>query len=543
MASLVSRERTKKTRSRTRMAAKAVSAQRPFYERRRYGVLYAFFLFVGCSALLALPTTPATLLTKAALLPLGGKMLSLLVGMLAAALLLRCASPDTLRDNRRTLMLCVIALVGCAAAWGVHYLDAEMRILPHHLTPFLLPFVLAPLMAAILDGSVAGIAVGVWSSLFMSVMMIQPNMIQPNSSVATIGLTTFTGGLLATMIASGMAEGVRRRSQVLKSALFSGFSLLLPALAAAAINLTLTTQPMLVLQQTGSAILIGAVVGILALLLLPLFEAVFHRTTNISLLEYSDLSHPLLQRMAIEAPGTYHHSLVVATLSQAAADRIGANSLLTRVCSYFHDIGKLTKPDFFTENQRQTSNPHDELAPSMSTLIITSHVKEGVSLATIHKLPEPIVDVIREHHGTSVITWFHHKARQQLKVKELTGEADGSRVDDGAFRYSGPTPQSRESGIICLADSVEAASRSLDKPNAGHIESLVNDIANKKIADGQLSNCALTLAELSTVKRSFVFTLTNMLHARVPYPKDNEDRDPQLPAPSPAEPADDAKAD
>ncbi|HAS83835.1 MAG TPA: hypothetical protein DCS43_14470, partial [Verrucomicrobia bacterium] len=210
---------------------------------------------------------------------------------------------------------------------------------------------------------------------------------------------------------------------------------------------------------------------------------------------------------------------VVANIAQAAAEAIGANSLEARVASYFHDIGKLTKPNFFAENIHLQENPHDNLAPSMSTLIITSHVKEGLSLAMLHKLPEPVRRSIREHHGTSMLQYFHHKAMIQLEL-EMGMAGNPSRFDDHNFRYPGPRPSTRVSAIVCLADSVEAASRSLEKPTPGHIENLVNDIVCKRLNDGQLDDCELSLMDLSKIRKAFIFTMTTMLHGRIAYPKD-----------------------
>jgi len=276
---------------------------------------------------------------------------------------------------------------------------------------------------------------------------------------------------------------------------------------------------------------------VITLLLLPFFQFVFGITTNLTLLDLSDLGHPLLQRLAIEAPGTYHHSLIVASLAQTAADVLGVNSLLTRVASYFHDVGKLIKPLFFTENVGTGSNPHDELTPSMSTLVITNHVKEGISLALLHKLPAPIINVIREHHGTSLLSYFYHKAKEQMGLTmdaQGNGKTEEPKIDEQAFRYGGPKPSTRESAIICLADSVEAASRSLERPSPGAIENLVNDIVNSRFEDGQLDECSLTLEELARIKESFISTMTSMLHGRVPYPK-NESRDKQQSKPSSGE--------
>jgi hypothetical protein len=248
----------------------------------------------------------------------------------------------------------------------------------------------------------------------------------------------------------------------------------------------------------------------------------FGVTTDITLLELSDMGNPLLQRLAIEAPGTYHHSLMMANIAASAAQEIGANALAVRVCAYFHDIGKLTKPEFFIENSHHRANPHDDLSPTMSTLVVTSHVKEGLTLANRHKLPQIIKDAIQQHHGKTLVSYFYHRAR---KNEEADSAQDGktktaSKINEEDFRYPGPYPQSREMAILALADSVEAASRSIEKPTSSRIENLVNEIVDKKLLDGQLNECNLTLKQLATIKRSFIFSLTNMLHGRVAYPKD-----------------------
>ena len=193
--------------------------------------------------------------------------------------------------------------------------------------------------------------------------------------------------------------------------------------------------------------------------------------------------------MTIEAPGTYHHSLVVANLAEAAAEAIGANATLCRVCSYFHDVGKLVKPEYFTENMNFERNPHDDLAPTMSALIIIAHVKEGVDLALKHKLNQRIIDIIQEHHGTSLVYYFYKRALQQQEDARAGGKIMNMREDDipevreESFRYSGPKPQTKESAIVSLADTVESASRSLEKPTPQKIEQLVNDIIDQRISD------------------------------------------------------------
>jgi putative nucleotidyltransferase with HDIG domain len=258
---------------------------------------------------------------------------------------------------------------------------------------------------------------------------------------------------------------------------------------------------------------------------LPMFEHFFQITTDVSWLELSDLNHPLLRRMTIEAPGTYHHSLVVANLAEAAAEKIGANATLCRVCAYFHDVGKLVKPDYFTENMNFERNPHDDLAPTMSALIIIAHVKEGVDLALKDGLNQRIIDIIQEHHGTSLVYYFYQRALQQQEDARAGGkimnirEEDIPEVQEESFRYSGPKPQTKESAIVSLADIVESASRSLEKPTPQKIEQLVNELIEERIADGQLDECDLTLGELRVIAERFRFTLMTMLHTRIAYPK------------------------
>jgi len=251
---------------------------------------------------------------------------------------------------------------------------------------------------------------------------------------------------------------------------------------------------------------IGA--GIVTAGIVPLVEIAFGYTTDISLLELANLDRPILRRLMIEAPGTYHHSVLVGSLVEAAASEIGANHLLTKVCGYYHDIGKINKPLYFIENQQNGKNKHDKLAPSMSGLILIAHVKEGVEIAKEHKLGQDIIDTIRQHHGTSFIKYFYEKAKQ------LKGE-DQVNVDD--FRYPGPKPQTREAGLVMLADVVEAASRTLDNPTPSRIQGLVQNLINNIFSDGQLDECELTLKDLHKIARSFNKILYGIHHHRIEY--------------------------
>ena len=234
-----------------------------------------------------------------------------------------------------------------------------------------------------------------------------------------------------------------------------------------------------------------------------------------------------MKRLSIEAPGTYHHSLVVANLAEAAAEAIGANATMCRVCSYFHDIGKLTKPEYFIENMDPEDNPHDDLTARMSALVLIAHVKDGVDLALKHGLNNQIADVIEQHHGNTLVWFFYRKAIEQKKEALRLVELDKAREDDvpdvteEIFRYPGPRPQFKESAIISLADAIESTSRSLTKPNRSRVEQMVDDIVRSRLLDRQLDECDLTLAELAEVKSSFVKTLLSMMHNRVKYPKEN----------------------
>lgn len=271
-------------------------------------------------------------------------------------------------------------------------------------------------------------------------------------------------------------------------------------------------------DQIYAHVLPGIFVGIAAPIviqgLLPIFESLFNVTTDITLLELSDLNRPLLRELAIRAPGTYTHSLIMANLSEAAAQRINASSLLARVGCYYHDIGKMLKPEYFTENQglRGGRNPHDHLTPSMSALIIDSHVKDGIELAEENGLPQAIIDLIPQHHGTTVLEYFYNRAIE-LGVENV-------RRDD--FRYDGPKPQTKEGGILMLADSVESAARTLSERTPSRVRQLVRRIVQQKFTAGELDECPLTLRDLHAIEESFIPVLMGTLHGRLQYPWQKE---------------------
>jgi putative nucleotidyltransferase with HDIG domain len=256
------------------------------------------------------------------------------------------------------------------------------------------------------------------------------------------------------------------------------------------------------------------VAGVLMSGLLPFIEKIFEVQTDISLLELGDAAHPLLQELVRRAPGTYNHSINVASIGEAAAEAIGCNGLLVRVGAYFHDIGKMLKPQYFVENQGSEGNRHETLAPAMSTLVIIAHVKDGIDLARQHRLPETIVDFIAQHHGTTLVEYFYRRA-----AKQLESDPDGTELDESHFRYPGPKPQSKETAVLMLADVVESASRALVDPAPARIESLVHDLALKRLLDGQFDECGLTLQELHLIEESLVKSVTAVYHGRVKYPE------------------------
>jgi cyclic-di-AMP phosphodiesterase PgpH len=380
------------------------------------------------------------------------------------------------------------------------------------------PYAFAPLVLSVLLGRNHGLYAAVFVSLWGSVLF------------GKIDAPLLVCGLISGFTAVYLTLQVRRRSRLIRAGMGVGLAIWLLALTFGLIGPINWFSPMnndwtMIGVQSALAFGNGIVTAMAVGGALPILEHLFQITTDVSWLEASDLNHPLLRRMTIEAPGTYHHSLVVANLAEAAAEAIGANATLCRVCSYFHDVGKLVKPEYFTENMNYERNPHDDLAPTMSALIIIAHVKEGVDLALKHRLNQQIIDIIQEHHGTSLVYYFYKRALQQLEDARAGGkimnmrEDDISTVREESFRYPGPKPQTKESAIISLADMVESASRSLEKPTPQKIDQFVNELIDQRIADRQLDESDLTLAELRIIAERFRFNLMTMLHTRIAYPK------------------------
>ena len=422
--------------------------------------------------------------------------------------------PKLLQRHSRLLLLYSAALLNLilAKSFG-HFaenIDPSFKKFPFI---YMIPSAFAPMLISALLGVRAGVITALFTSLFEAILL-------PKNFTILLVI-----GLLTGLMAVSFTQNIRKRGHLIRAGFYVGLTGFLCSLC---FGLLLGEKYPILLNQALWAAATGVATGILTNMLLPILEAVFGITTNLSWLEMTDLNHPLLQRLTLEAPGTYHHSLLVANLAEAAALAIGANPLQCRVSAYYHDIGKLVKPEYFTENQSFNHNPHDNLSPSMSTLIVAAHVKEGVDLALKYKLPQPVIEAIREHHGTTLMTYFHARAIRQhedavtgVQIMNLR-EDDLPDVSEETFRYPGPKPQSRETAILMIADAVEASSRTFDKPTPHQIEALVHSIVQNRIQDGQFEECPISLKELELISQRLAFTLKTMLHSRIAYPKEEE---------------------
>ena len=308
----------------------------------------------------------------------------------------------------------------------------------------------------------------------------------------------------------GMSEYKQRTALTRAGVLVGGVN------AVTVVGLGLLAQPIDSLSVLGfqvvCAIAGGILVSIVATIALPPLEHLFQSLTDIKLLELSNMNLPLLKDLAVSAPGTYHHSVVVGTLAEKAAEAIGVNPLFVRVSAYYHDIGKLRQPQYFVENQKDGHNPHDSLSPSMSALILVSHVKDGVAYAREHGLPQPLIDAIPQHHGTRLIRFFYEKAKQAT-------QKEGRPVDERDFRYPGPKPRSKETAILMLADGVEAISRTLSDTSPARLRAMIKRAIQEVVDDDQLAECALTLEDLSKISDAFLSVLAGMHHQRIEYPE------------------------
>lgn len=362
---------------------------------------------------------------------------------------------------------------------------------------YLMPVAIAAMLLGILVETRLALLINVCLTILVSIIV--------GNDIIFIIMTLLGGtvGVLGTI-------NVQRRTNIFLSGLMvsivSGASII-------GIGFIITNEVRKILLYGFYGFLNGFLCSILTLGTLPLWEHLFRVVTPLKLVELFNPNEPLLKKLLIEAPGTYHHSIIVGNLSESAAGAIGANPLLARVGAFYHDVGKIKRPYFFKENQLTSENPHDQLTPSLSSLIITGHVKEGIELAKKYKLPIEVRDFIEQHHGDTLVAYFYHKAKNS---------ENGENVDEQSFRYSGPKPQSKETAIVMLADSVEAAVRSIASPSKEKIENLISKIIQDKLMDGQLDETNLTLKELEIIKESFIKGILGIFHERIEYPDTKE---------------------
>ena len=389
-------------------------------------------------------------------------------------------------DNRLLLLLSLITVSQMIIAYVVQTVAGASE--------YLVPIAIAAMLTTILfDAQLGGVMALAIALLF--------------GNLQGFDLATTLVALMVGTAAAYSVTKVRHRREFYRPMLFISLAYIL---SIGLIGMMRLTPAMILLQDFGLGVLSGVSAPIITSGILFIFEGLFHISTDITLLELSDSNRPLLREMALKASGTYHHSINVGYLAEAAAEAIGAHSLLARVASYYHDIGKLEKPEYFVENQGHGSrNPHDRLSPSMSSLILAAHIKDGVDLAARARVPGAIIDVIQQHHGTSLMTFFYQKALDQGVGREV----------QEAYRYPGPKPETKEAAIVMLADVVEATSRTLEEATPSRLKGMVTKIIQEKFTTGELDDCELTLRDLHKIGESFIHNLSGRFHQRIEYPQ------------------------
>jgi hypothetical protein len=429
-----------------------------------------------------------------------GTAIFVTVVVIFGLLYLRHMRPRVAWDSQALLLLAILLVVNVVAIRAfmvvAHALVESFPIVESGVFLYALPLTAGGILVAIFFDFQVGILFSLMTSLLIGIL------VRDNLALAVMAI-------VGNVLAAFRVQQYRQRSSILLTGLYIGLVNILTILSFGLMSSNLFTWPRVYEGLCG--LLGGLLAAVVVSAILPLLESLFKCTTDIKLLELASLNHPLLRQLIMHAPGTYHHSMLVGTLAEAAAEAVGANALLARVGSYYHDIGKMLTPEYFVENQAGHGNKHDRLSPSMSALIIMAHVKDGIKLAKEYKLPQRIIDMIPQHHGTNLITYFYNKA------KELEDPAV-QQVHEGDYRYPGPKPQTREAAIVMLADKVEAASRVLAEPTPQRISGLVQRIVSNIFMDGQLDECDLTLRDLQKINEGFTRTLIAIYHHRVEYP-------------------------
>lgn len=419
----------------------------------------------------------------------------LVLGLMVAVLFyLRQQNRDIYHNINQLYLLGLVAVIVLAVSKS--FMAIEITRWPQFTEQlgYIAPVAAAGMLVAILLESRLAVLMVAVISLFIGLLL---------GGQLNFALVGFLGGITGVYSVSKLSQ----RGELARAGLYTAIAVMLSIFVIGIVEET-PWQLLLV-----SGLVLGLINGLLSSILtngaLPYLESTFGVTSSVKLLELSNPSNPLLRQLLTEAPGTYHHSIMVGNLAEAATEAVGGDHLLVRVGALYHDIGKIKRPYFFIENQLATDNPHDKIAPTLSTLILTSHVKDGVDLAREHKLPQRVIDIIEQHHGASLVKFFYHKA--------LEGER-AETVSEEEFRYDAPKPQTREAAIVMLADSVEAAVRAMKDPSSGQVEGLVRKLIKEKLMDGQLDECDLTLKDLDIIANAFLRVLSGVFHTRIEYP-------------------------
>ena len=432
--------------------------------------------------------------------------MAILIGTLLIVIYLTASRGSTpFGEDQRDLLFNAVTLLGIFIfSWAYSFIAEEVaRGFPYFTSTALL-FALPIAFGAMLTSIFQGIGIAAAFSLLSSVLA---------SLIIGGRVEFFVYFFISSLLAAYGVRNCTERGILIKTGLMVGLINMVLSLAIEMIYGSLYTPESIIAAASGFAG--GILSGVIATGIIPLIEMSFGFTTDIKLLELANLDQPLLRELMVRSPGTYHHSVITSNMVEATAKAVSANPLLAKVSAYYHDIGKMTKPLYFIENQLGGENKHEKLAPSMSSLILIAHVKDGVELAREQKLGKEIIDIIEQHHGTSLISFFYHKAKERMLAKGTKS----SEIEEANFRYPGPKPQTKEAGLVMLADMVEAASRSIVDPTPARIQGMVQKIINKAFSDGQLNECELTLKDLNEIAKSFNKTLSGIFHHRVEYPE------------------------
>lgn len=396
---------------------------------------------------------------------------------------------DIYNDTSKILLISLVNLITLCLARGINIAS-----------PFLIPFAFGAMLITLLINYKISLVVSI------SNLMLVSAVVGFNAEVMLLGM-------LNVLLGAILLKKMQQRNDILYASIYMAIISTVITLSS---GLLLSNNNMDVLIKSGISAIGAIFSGVLAIGVLPFFENAFDIMTNVKLLELSNPNNPLLRRILMESPGTYHHSMLVANLGEMAAENVGANATLTRIGAYYHDAGKIVRPIFFKENQIGKENPHDKITPDLSALIVTSHVKDGIELAEKYKIPTGIKDIIQQHHGTTLVKYFYITAKNTAENPES--------INEDEYRYPGPIPQSREAAIIMMADSVEAAVRSINDTTKEKIEEMVEKIIRDKMDSGQLDECDLTLKDLKIIKECFLKTLYGIYHQRIEYPTDNSSK-------------------